>query len=137
MVVEDEYFLADDLTRAVSEAGGTVVGPFAAYGAAEALAREDGALDACILDINLRGEMAFPLAEALHVRGVSLVIATGYEAEVLPPSLRHLPQARKPLPAAEIVDLLARTLAEREGNDGGGMDRPPVPAGPRGAGPIA
>jgi hypothetical protein len=35
LIVEDEYFLADDLARAIKKAGGQVVGPAAEQGEAQ------------------------------------------------------------------------------------------------------
>ena len=52
--------------------------------------------DAAILDVNLGGEMVFPLAEALRDRGVPFMFATGYDSWALPPAYADVPRCEKP-----------------------------------------
>jgi CheY-like chemotaxis protein len=54
-----------------------VIGPFATVSDALA-AVEREAIDAAILDINLAGEMVYPVAKALKARNVPFVFMTGY-----------------------------------------------------------
>jgi DNA-binding response OmpR family regulator len=59
-----------------------VVGPFGSV--REALAAiEHEPVDAGILDINLGGEMAYPIARTLQARKVPFVFMTGYGAETV------------------------------------------------------
>src|SRR5690242_15509080 len=86
LIVEDEYFIADDLVHQVTQAGARVVGPAATV--EEALALLDEApIDLAVLDINLRGNVDFALADALERRNVPFVFATGYDGATIPP--RH------------------------------------------------
>lgn len=95
LVVEDEYFLADDIARALDRLGAEVVGPVPTL--AGALACLDGELiAAAVLDINLRGEMAWPLADALAARGVPFMFATGYDQATVPAAYRGVPRWEKP-----------------------------------------
>jgi CheY-like chemotaxis protein len=56
LVVEDEYFLADDIHHALAQLGAEVVGPVPTLrGALEVLA-DESRIDAAVLDINLRNE---------------------------------------------------------------------------------
>ena len=57
--------------------GCEIVGPAASLETALALVRS-GAFDAAVLDVNLAGEKAFPVADALAALGVPFVYATGY-----------------------------------------------------------
>ena len=77
LVVEDEYMLAQDLSRDLEAAGVRVLGPVASV--PETLEIVDGAerVDAAVLDVNLAGTMVFPLAEVLRDRGVPFVFVTG------------------------------------------------------------
>jgi DNA-binding response OmpR family regulator len=110
LVVEDEFWLADDVSKALSRAGCEVVGPFATVGAAF-LRLESASLDAAILDINLRGEDVFPLASELRRRGIPYAFTTGYGKEVLPPEHRAVPRWQKPFDAAQMVrGFLLRTV---------------------------
>ena len=81
LVVEDEplvSLLAEDELR---DAGATVLGPAVSVGHALRLigmAVADGGISAAVLDINLQGEMAMPVADRLAALGVPFVFATGY-----------------------------------------------------------
>lgn len=106
LVIEDEYLMADDLRRNLEKAGAEVVGPAPSVADALKLLAKNEALDGAILDLNLRGEKAYPVADALRERGVPFVLATGYEQWSLPDSYKDVPRCDKP------VDLrhLARAL---------------------------
>jgi CheY-like chemotaxis protein len=54
LVVEDEYFVAQQIARAFRELGAQVLGPVPTSEAAIAIAREKK-VDAAVLDIHLRG----------------------------------------------------------------------------------
>ena len=80
LVVEDEVIFATETACAIVAAGGSVVGP--AYSLTEAFEMAAGAeLDGALLDLNLRNEKVFSLADALADRGVPIVFVTG---EILP-----------------------------------------------------
>ena len=69
LVVEDEPIFATETACAIVAAGGSVVGP--AYCLAEAFEMTEGAeLDGALLDLNLRNEKVFSLADTLADRGV-------------------------------------------------------------------
>ena len=73
-------------------------------GALARLAQER--VDAAVLDINLRGKMCFPLADALTVKGVPFVFATGYDKVMVPSAYRHVPRWEKPFDPEDIVRAL-------------------------------
>ena len=68
LLVEDEYFIADDAARVFKTGGAEVIGPVASVHGALALLADTPGLDGAVLDVNLQGEMAFPLADALVAR---------------------------------------------------------------------
>jgi CheY-like chemotaxis protein len=96
LVVEDEYFLADDMARALRKIGVEVVGPVGTRAQALDLLISGEQLAGAVLDINLRGENVFPVADALRARGLPFVFATGYEASSIPPEYRDVPRWEKP-----------------------------------------
>ncbi|RDI53594.1 response regulator [Microvirga subterranea] len=106
LVVEDEYMMADDLQYDLEKAGAKVVGPVPSVADALRLLATEDAIDGAILDVNLRGEKAYPVADVLRDRGIPFVLATGYEQWALPGAYKDVPRCEKP------VDLrhLARTL---------------------------
>jgi DNA-binding response OmpR family regulator len=79
-----------------------VLGPVPDVARARALVAP-GVPDCALLDINLKGQMVFELAEELVERGVPLVFTTGYDASFLPIHLRVMPCLRKPIDARELV----------------------------------
>jgi CheY-like chemotaxis protein len=105
LVVEDEYYLADDIVRALRGRGAEVVGPVATVLQAERLLGEGG-LDCAILDINLRGEMAYPVADRLADAGIPFLFATGYGSESIPERFRAIPQLQKPVDPELLVSLV-------------------------------
>ncbi|HEX2136550.1 MAG TPA: response regulator [Microvirga sp.] len=106
LVVEDEYFLADDMAQALKKLGATVVGPVPTRDAALALLSCDEAIDTAVLDINLKGQAVFPVADILIARGVPFVFATGYDQSTVPPAYKDVPRWEKPFDP----DQLARVL---------------------------
>lgn len=105
-MLEDEYFIAQDVTDALRGAGAIVLGPFAT--GADALgAIDDGPPDLAVLDLNLRGQVNFAVAERLRQLQIPFVFATGYEVSAIPPALRDVPVWKKPFETAELVTQLA------------------------------
>lgn len=105
LVAEDGYFIAKGLARDLEAMGFSVLGP--APSVAEALALLLGETpDGAVLDVNLRGEPVFPVADALAARGVPLVFATGYGAEAIPGLYGDAPRLEKPVQAAALVAAL-------------------------------
>ena len=76
LVVEDEFFSADEIREALERCGAVVVGPAPDLDSARDLARE-GCVDCAVLDINLHGERVFELARELKAGGQRFVFATG------------------------------------------------------------
>jgi CheY-like chemotaxis protein len=114
LVVEDEYYLADDIVQALRSRGAEVVGPVATVGQAERLLGEGG-LDCAILDINLRGEMAYPVADRLADAGIPFLFATGYGSESIPKRFRAVPQLQKPVDPELLVSLVPAAVAGAQG----------------------
>ena len=77
LVVEDEALIADMVVDMLAELGASVIGPAGTVSAGCALA-ESNAIDAAILDVNIRADRVDPVAAILRQRGIPLVFATGY-----------------------------------------------------------
>ena len=97
LVVEDEYLLAEDLREGLEHQGAEVMGPAATVADALALLRTGPAPYVAILDINLGGEMVYPVADALRARGIPFIFATGYEPWSIPKAYADVPRAEKPV----------------------------------------
>ena len=64
MVVEDEALVAMALREALDEMGFSVIGPFNRISEAM-VALRNNRIDAAVLDVNLGGELIYPLADVL------------------------------------------------------------------------
>jgi DNA-binding response OmpR family regulator len=111
LVVEDEYFVANDAAEALQEAGAEVLGPARTEDAAM---REiqDGTPDAALLDVKLGSTTSFMLAETLKNRGIPFVFITGFDQNMIPPKFQGIDRLAKPISPQKIVEALA-TLLEK------------------------
>jgi CheY-like chemotaxis protein len=108
MIVEDQMLLAMELESLLVELGCTVLGPVPSVARALALLEQQRP-DAAILDVNLNGQTALPVAEALTAQGVPFVLATGY-TDALQPELQGAPRLSKPVNHNELVRALVQVL---------------------------
>lgn len=109
LVAEDEFLLASLLEQDLISAGHLVVGPFTHIGSAMQAANDEP-LDLAILDINLNGEMSYPVADKLLLRGVPLILLTGYGATDLPERFRAFPRIAKPYDPARLIEEVERAV---------------------------
>jgi CheY-like chemotaxis protein len=107
LVVEDEFLLAIAVEEDLRAAGCVVVGPIGSLGPAMAAATTE-TFSAAVIDMNLNGTMAYPLADQLAERGIPFLLLTGYDRADLPERLRAVPRITKPYDAMALVDQLAR-----------------------------
>lgn len=79
MIVEDEALVAMMVEDMLEDLGCEIAGSFGAVDDALAwLSSGAPSPDGAVLDVNIGGEMVFPVAEQLRQRGVPFVFATGY-----------------------------------------------------------
>lgn len=111
LVAEDEFLLAEDMCRVLEGAGAVVIGPVPSVKHALALIAAEPAIDAAVLDANLGGEMAFPVADALLARSVPFVFTSGYDETVMKQRYPQVPHCQKPTSFPAILQALAAALA--------------------------
>ena len=109
LIVEDEYYVADDLRALLVDAGIEVLGPVPTADRARAVI-ESGDPDAVLLDVNLRGDMAYDLADELHAGQVPFAFVTGYDRSMLPIRFAGSPAMVKPLEADRLRSLMSTLL---------------------------
>jgi CheY-like chemotaxis protein len=114
LIVEDEYYIADDIAVALRQRGAEVLGPVGTVEEAFAILSQ-GQLDCAILDMNLRGDMAYPLADQLTAVGIPFVIATGYNSASLPERFSAVPRVEKPVDPAVVIAAVAPLANRRKG----------------------
>ncbi len=105
LVVEDEPFIAMDIASMISRAGWSTVGPAGSIPKALKLIEEQGC-EAAVLDANLNGVSAAPIAETLEARGIPFIVLSGYGTGELPGLLSRAPFLAKPCKAAKLVALV-------------------------------
>lgn len=97
MVVEDDYLVALALSATLEEAGATVIGPIARAQEAVILIEEGREhIDVAILDVDLNGEKSYAVADALALRHIRFVFATGYGVDAVDRQYRQYPRCQKP-----------------------------------------
>jgi DNA-binding NtrC family response regulator len=109
LVVEDEPVVADDIREMIKEAEGEVVGPLSSVQDARMLLKGNTAVDAAVLDVNLKDGKITPVLEALCARGIPTVVYTGAS---LPDDVRRrhpdLIALSKPVRPARVLAELRR-----------------------------
>lgn len=114
LIVEDNVYLALDLSQAVEESDGLVVGPVGTVAEALLLIKEKP-IAAALLDSQLADRDVTPVVKVLAARGVPFVI---HSATGLPPEVEQLvpdvPLLVEPLQAETAVTRLAAEIMGRE-----------------------
>jgi CheY-like chemotaxis protein len=111
LLVEDETLVAMLLEDMIGDLGGTVVGAASRVGRALEIVNDPATkIDVGLLDVNLAGEDAFPIAAALAERGVPFAFSTGYGNAGLPELWRSRPTLQKPFTQDQVQSVLSRTL---------------------------
>ncbi|APP75456.1 response regulator [Xanthomonas vesicatoria] len=114
LVVEDDYLLAEALNDLLVEAGARVVGPVGNVQDALSLLASGQTIDGALLDVNVRGQPVFPVADALLERGVPFSFCSGYDRYTLPPRFAHLSYCMKPYNPRTITTLLSKQTQPAE-----------------------
>jgi len=107
LLVEDDYLLADALAAALQATGAVVMGPIGTVAGALRSMAQAPDIEAVVLDVNLAGERADAVADAVLARAIPMVFVSGYDRELLPSRFAGVPHCLKPID----VDELAHTLA--------------------------
>jgi CheY-like chemotaxis protein len=107
LVVEDSWHVANALKSLLEELGVRVAGPAATPAEAERLlaARKP---DVAIVDINLKGEMAYGLIDRLNEHGVRVVVISGYAIPQVAQS-KVAAVLQKPFSAKALLAILRQT----------------------------
>jgi two-component sensor histidine kinase/DNA-binding response OmpR family regulator len=109
MIVEDEALVALVLADQLTDMGVSVVGPCGSVAAAKAAIAEND-VDAAILDVNLGGELVYPVAELLQAKGVPFIFVTGYGQESIDKNFSYAPVLEKPIEQETLAEVLGQSL---------------------------
>ncbi|MGL5165282.1 MAG: response regulator [Afipia sp.] len=105
LLVEDEVMIRMMVADMLEELGYTIAGEAGDIDEAVRLVQVAD-YDIAILDVNVNGKVITPVAEAVQLRELPFVFATGYGAQGLPEKFRDRPTIQKPFQ----IETLARTI---------------------------
>jgi DNA-binding response OmpR family regulator len=117
LLLEDDYLISAataDLLK--EEFGCDVTAVFDLDQAEQALNKESPQIG--VLDVNIFGQLSFPIADLLHERHIPIVFVTGYDVPSLGGRWKEFPVCRKPCAADQLkqnlIAALSRTAASGE-----------------------
>ena len=113
LVVEDDYFIADEICSTLRAGGAEVLGPSPDIEHGLQMARNER-VDCAVLDINLHGDLAFNLADELRKRGTPSIFATGYDRSVLPDAFSNNVRLEKPVNLSELLRAVQSVCTQAE-----------------------
>ena len=109
LIVEDAPLIALNLEQLLVDAGFKIAAVAGKLEKALALI-ESGACDAAIVDANLDGVSAGPIAAALSARGLPFIVLSGYSSEQLQGAFPGALFLQKPCRPARLVEALNAVL---------------------------
>jgi DNA-binding response OmpR family regulator len=112
LLVEDEALLSLLIEESMERLGCDIVGVAACLGDALIKARSL-MVDVAILDVNLDGQLSYPVAEILRSRSIPLIFVTGYEAKSLQGQWQDCFCLQKPLRRRALADALNAALRNK------------------------
>jgi CheY-like chemotaxis protein len=112
LLVEDEAIVGMFMEEVLEELGFEPTHPIASL--AEAMtAAERERYDGAVLDMNLKGESVYPLAELLQTQNVPFVFVTGYGRNGIDERFAHVPVVQKPVTAEALAQVLFTRFGQR------------------------
>jgi DNA-binding response OmpR family regulator len=112
LIVEDEPIIALSLEDVLVDAGFEIASVVSKVEKALALI-ESGACDAAIVDANLAGVSASPLAIALTARGLPFIVLSGYSREQMQDVFSGARFLQKPCRPKLVIETLNTVLLKR------------------------
>jgi hypothetical protein len=94
------------MVQDLEKSGAQVIGPIPSVEKALDRLEKLANIDAAILDINLQGDLVFPVAEELSRRGIPFVFASGYDDTIIPPRFAEVPLLEKTVDIGKIASVL-------------------------------
>ena len=112
LMAEDEACLAFALSVILEEAGYDVVAVARLADIVRSLDANDD-IDLAILDINLAGDLVYPVVPRLRDRGVPILFASAHDTRSVPAEYRDVRVLQKPYDPALLLSTVAALLPAR------------------------
>jgi PAS domain S-box-containing protein len=113
LVVEDEALVALAVNDALVDFGWSVIGPFSVVADARTVVLKTP-ISAAILDVNLNGDLVYPLAELLKEHEIPFVFVTGYGVESIDPRFKDAHVLHKPIERDVLKSLFVHAEPQRQ-----------------------
>ena len=107
LIVEDEVVVAMYVEDMLTDLGCEVIAIATSLSQALTLAG-DRAFDFAVLDINLAGDMSFPVADVLRERQIPFLFISGYTSGGVAEAYRNEPRLQKPFRASDLEQAIGR-----------------------------
>src|SRR5262245_22360744 len=115
LVIEDEYFLAEDICSVLRGLGADIIGPAGEVGDAIGIMNSAEIIDAAVLDVNLKDVSILPVADRLRARNIPFVFTTGYDRSAIDVRFKDIQLFEKPINVAAMARSLDKLI--RSGPD--------------------
>ena len=113
LIVEDSWHVAKALTSLLTDIGMVVIGPISTIAEAELLVAEQQP-ELAVVDVYLKGQLAFSLVDWLHERGVRVIVLASYlgSGKLLEKASAVL---QKPYDAQELLATMCEVMRAQSG----------------------
>jgi CheY-like chemotaxis protein len=111
LVVEDEYLIALNLQDSLETAGSVVLGPVSSVEKAISKIESEPHIDAAVLDVNLGGVLAYPVADMLVAREIPFIFTSGYEDNALRTRYSNVKTCTKPYQFEAMQEALVQAMS--------------------------
>jgi two-component sensor histidine kinase len=108
LLVEDEPLVGMMMNGVLTDFGLEVTGPIGSF--EEALSVAEGNFDAAVLDINVGGQLIYPVADMLQKNGTHVILVTGYERSSIDLRFRNGAVLAKPIDPDALRKHLCKVL---------------------------
>ena len=113
LVIEDEYFLAEDICSILRGLGADIIGPAGEVGDAIGIVNSSEVIDAAVLDVNLKNVSILPVADRLRARNIPFVFTTGYDRSAIDIRFKDIQLFEKPIDVAAMARSLGKLIDGR------------------------
>jgi len=111
LIVEDEYLVAMSLAEALQDAGSIVLGPVPSVDKAITKIESEPHIDGAVVDVNLGGVLAYPVADLLIAKKIPFVFTSGYEDNLLRDRYSQVKNCAKPYLFAAMEEALVEAMS--------------------------
>lgn len=102
LLVEDETFVLMMIEDMLLDLGAETVKTASRLEEGKRVA-EEADVDLAVLDVNLGGQMSYPIAEVLQARGIPFLFSTGYGTQGHAIRWKGVPTLQKPYAAQDLA----------------------------------